>query len=71
MTFELRRGRTLGIVGESGSGKTTLALALLKLVASHGEIHFNKQSINQLTGKGACPLFGARCKSFFRIPSAR
>jgi len=56
VTFELRRGRTLGIVGESGSGKTTLALALLKLVASHGEIHFNKKSINQLTGKALAPL---------------
>ncbi|MEK9743473.1 MAG: ABC transporter ATP-binding protein [Gammaproteobacteria bacterium] len=56
VTFELRRGRTLGIVGESGSGKTTLALALLKLVASHGKIHFNKQSINQLTGKALAPL---------------
>jgi len=56
VTFELRRGRTLGIVGESGSGKTTLALALLNLVASHGKIHFNKQWINQLTGKALAPL---------------
>jgi len=56
VTFELRRGRTLGIVGESGSGKTTLALALLRLVASHGEIRFNKKSISQLAGKALAPL---------------
>jgi len=31
VSFELRRGHTLGIVGESGSGKTTTGLALLRL----------------------------------------
>jgi microcin C transport system ATP-binding protein len=36
--FELAPGETLGIIGESGSGKTTLALAVLDLVAAHGDI---------------------------------
>ncbi len=36
--FDLAPGETLGVIGESGSGKTTLALALLNLVAAHGEI---------------------------------
>ncbi len=39
-TIDVRAGETLGIVGESGSGKTTLALALMRLISSQGDIHF-------------------------------
>jgi peptide/nickel transport system ATP-binding protein len=31
VSFQLRRGHTLGVVGESGSGKTTMGLTLLRL----------------------------------------
>jgi len=36
--FELAPGETLGVIGESGSGKTTLALAVMDLIAAHGDI---------------------------------
>ncbi|MFO1339646.1 MAG: dipeptide ABC transporter ATP-binding protein [Burkholderiaceae bacterium] len=35
VSFQLRRGHTLGVVGESGSGKTTMGLTLLRLHETH------------------------------------
>lgn len=41
VSFDLRRGETLGLVGESGSGKTTCARTLLRaLVPTAGEVWF-------------------------------
>ncbi|WP_156254190.1 dipeptide ABC transporter ATP-binding protein [Pseudactinotalea terrae] len=36
VSFDVRRGQTLGIVGESGSGKSTIANVLTGLVRPHG-----------------------------------
>ncbi|ASJ76405.1 ABC transporter ATP-binding protein [Granulosicoccus antarcticus] len=46
----VRAGRTVGVVGESGSGKTTLGLALLRLIKSEGDIHFNGMPIHDKSG---------------------
>jgi len=50
-TFSVRAGETVGIVGESGSGKTTLALAVLRLIASEGQIAFEGNDIRQWSVK--------------------
>jgi len=36
VSFQIRRGETLGLVGESGCGKTTTGLALLRLIKATG-----------------------------------
>ena len=39
------------MVGESGSGKTTLGLALMRLIRSEGEIHFNTLPLHERSFK--------------------
>jgi len=51
ISLRIPEGRTLGVVGESGSGKTTLALALLRLIRSKGEITFEGERIDELSGQ--------------------
>ena len=56
ITFNLKRGETLGIVGESGCGKTMTALSLLRLVPRpagrivEGQIVLNGEDILQKSG---------------------
>lgn len=49
VSFDLKRGETLGVVGESGSGKSTLARLVLKLTeATDGRIEFQGEDITNL-----------------------
>jgi len=52
----IRRSETVGIVGESGSGKTSLGLALLRLIASSGEVLFHDKPIHALAKRAFKPL---------------
>ncbi|MBD9484441.1 ABC transporter ATP-binding protein [Pseudomonas sp. PDM14] len=56
INFSLPQGQTLGIVGESGSGKSTLGLAILRLLASQGEIRFQGQALNGLSQEAIRPM---------------
>ena len=56
VSLRIHQGETVGVVGESGSGKTTLAMALLRLVASSGEIALDGRPIHGLTANALRPL---------------
>jgi len=54
VSFDLRKGETLGLVGESGCGKTTTGVALLKMPSPPGRIEPGSQII--LSGRDIMPL---------------
>ncbi len=48
-SFDLFRGRTLGVVGESGSGKTTVGMLLLRLIdATAGQVLWDGRDLLQM-----------------------
>jgi len=74
VSFQLRRGETLGIVGESGSGKSMTALSILRLVQPPGEIQggpisFNgRQDLLELSERQMRAIRGAEIGFIFQEP---
>jgi oligopeptide/dipeptide ABC transporter ATP-binding protein len=52
VSFDVKRGETLGIAGETGCGKSTTAHLIMRLLeATSGEVRFDGQDITNLKGR--------------------
>src|SRR6476619_2666502 len=74
ISFNLKRGETLGIVGESGSGKSVTNLSIIRLIPDppgkivSGEIVFNGQDILLLPTEEVRKIRGRRIAMIFQDP---
>ncbi|TCS96907.1 ABC transporter ATP-binding protein [Hazenella coriacea] len=70
VTFNVRRGETLGLVGESGCGKSTVGRTLIRLYeATSGSVNFNGENIYSLKGK-KLKEFNRKMQMIFQDPYA-
>ena len=68
VSFEVARGRCLGVVGESGSGKSSLARAILALEDDvAGRVEFDGQDVLKLDRAGRL-AFRRRAQMVFQDP---
>ncbi|RWI50267.1 MAG: ABC transporter ATP-binding protein [Mesorhizobium sp.] len=68
VSFEIRKGETLGLVGESGSGKSTLGRVMIGLAAkTSGSIVIDGHSVGDLKGRGRRSLW-RRAQMVFQDP---
>mgnify|MGYP001221758587 FL=1 len=74
ISYDLEKGKTLGIVGESGSGKTVSGMALMGLLPPtaqiEGQVLFNNEDILGSDKKRLQRLRGAEIALIFQNPLA-
>ncbi|EDQ03481.1 Glutathione import ATP-binding protein GsiA (plasmid) [Sulfitobacter indolifex] len=70
VSFDIRRGETLGLVGESGSGKSTIGQCLMRIASVEGgEIRFDGRDISHVRGADLL-AYRARAQMVFQDPFA-
>jgi oligopeptide/dipeptide ABC transporter ATP-binding protein len=75
VSFDIRKGETLGLVGESGSGKSVTAFSLMRLVPPPGRIVsgtvlFQGKNLLALSEREMCTVRGAGIGLVFQEPMA-
>ena len=73
VSFELDKGKVLGIVGESGSGKSVTAYSIMQILAGSGKIvggsiKFNDRELVGIGEKGMKDIRGNRISIIFQDP---
>ncbi|MGK6311621.1 ABC transporter ATP-binding protein [Neorhizobium sp. DT-125] len=68
VTFDIRRGESVGLLGESGCGKTSMGRLLLKLEeTTGGSIHFDGEELGKVQRKGL-KAFRSKAQLIFQNP---
>ncbi|MGM9522580.1 MAG: ABC transporter ATP-binding protein [Oscillospiraceae bacterium] len=74
ISFDLEKGKTLGLVGETGAGKTTIARSILGIlqvppgVVRSGEILLEGGDLLKMTAEQLCHVRGNRVTMIFQDP---
>lgn len=74
VSFDMKKGRTLGLVGETGAGKTTIARSILRIlqtppaVIKGGEVWLDGTNLLSLTEHEMCKIRGNQVTIIFQDP---
>ncbi len=74
VSFDLKKGQTIGLVGETGAGKTSIALAVMGLLPeppariTSGEILYNGKNVFEMSAKERTGLRGNSISMIFQDP---
>lgn len=74
VSFDLKKGQTIGLVGETGAGKTTIAKAILSILpipparVQSGEIWFEDNDLLKMSETNLRTIRGAKISMVFQDP---
>jgi peptide/nickel transport system ATP-binding protein len=74
VSFDVKKGETIGLVGETGAGKTTIALSILRLLPTpqgrvvSGEIELDEKNLMAVSDAEMRKIRGERMSMIFQDP---